>query len=155
MTGDGPVPMDLGNVGTHEAKMTQSDLDTSNDMLYDDVCKRLERAQSRQGNRQERTERDWVCGIVEKELMNGRVAEEMTEGKKGGKKGSKGGKPDWYGDRDKGSTGNKGKIKGKGKSETRYCFDCGRASAYRNELSVQMDQQHWTKKRTKWHVVGK
>ena len=48
-------------------------------------------------------------------------------GKKGGKKGSKGSKLDWYGDRDKGSTGNKGKGKGKskGKNETRHCCDCG------------------------------
>ena len=40
-------------------------------------------------------------------------------GKKGGKKSSKGSKPDWYGDKDKGGTGNKGK----GKNETRYCYD--------------------------------
>ena len=32
MADDGPAPMDLGNVGTHDAKMTQSDSDTSNDM---------------------------------------------------------------------------------------------------------------------------
>ena len=38
MMGDGPVPMELGSDGTHDAKMTQSDLDTSNDMSYDDVC---------------------------------------------------------------------------------------------------------------------
>ena len=31
MVGDGPVPMDLGNVGTHDTKMTQNDSDTSND----------------------------------------------------------------------------------------------------------------------------
>ena len=52
--------------------------------------------------------------------MNGRVADD------GGKKGSKGSKPDWYGDKDKGDNGSKGegKGKGKGKSETRYCYDC-------------------------------
>ena len=38
MADDGPVPMDMGNVGTHDAKMTQSDSDTSNDMSYEDVC---------------------------------------------------------------------------------------------------------------------
>ena len=27
MADDGPVPMDLGNVGTHDMKMTQSDFD--------------------------------------------------------------------------------------------------------------------------------
>ena len=30
--------MDLGNVGTHDTKTTQSDQDTSNDMSHDDVC---------------------------------------------------------------------------------------------------------------------
>ena len=38
MADDGPVPLDLGNVGTHDAKTTQSDSDKSNDMSYDDVC---------------------------------------------------------------------------------------------------------------------
>ena len=38
MSGDGPVPMDLGSFGTHHAKMTQSDLETSNDMSYDVGC---------------------------------------------------------------------------------------------------------------------
>ena len=38
MADDGPVPMDLGNVGTHDTKMTQNDSDTSNDMSYEDVC---------------------------------------------------------------------------------------------------------------------
>ena len=56
------------------------------------------------------------------QLMNGRVA-----GEKGGKKGSKGSKPDWHSDKDKGGNGSKGKGKGKGKgkSETRYCYHCG------------------------------
>ena len=30
--------MDLGNVDTHDTKMTQNDSDTSNDMSYEDVC---------------------------------------------------------------------------------------------------------------------
>ena len=38
MADDGPVPMDLGNVGVHDTKTTQSDSDTSNDMSHDDVC---------------------------------------------------------------------------------------------------------------------
>ena len=54
-------------------------------------------------------------------------------GKKGGERGSKGSKPDWYGDRDKGGKASKGqgpgkrkgKGKGKGKSETRSCYDSG------------------------------
>ena len=35
---DGPVPLDLESAGTHDAKRTQSDLGTSNDMSYEDVC---------------------------------------------------------------------------------------------------------------------
>ena len=38
MADDGPVPTDVGNVGMHDAKTTQSDSDTSNDVSYDDVC---------------------------------------------------------------------------------------------------------------------
>ena len=35
---DGPVPMELGSVGTHDTKTTQNDSDTSNDMSYEYVC---------------------------------------------------------------------------------------------------------------------
>ena len=35
---DGPALKDLGNVGAYDAKTTQSDSDTSNDMSYEDVC---------------------------------------------------------------------------------------------------------------------
>ena len=38
MGDDGPVPLDLGSVGTHDARATQSDQDASKDMSYDDVC---------------------------------------------------------------------------------------------------------------------
>ena len=79
MADDGPVPMDLGNVGTHDMKMTQSDSDTSNDMSYEDACAIAGKGYklAREHARKDRT--DQMCGIVKKELMNGRVAEEMTE----------------------------------------------------------------------------
>ena len=57
-------------------------------------------------------------------LHRGKGADEWPSGKreeggkKGGKKGTKGSKPDWHSDKDKGG-------KGKGKSETRYRYDCG------------------------------
>ena len=35
MADDGPVPLDLGNVGTRGARTTQSDQDTSNNTSYD------------------------------------------------------------------------------------------------------------------------
>ena len=38
MADDGPVPMELGNVGTPDTKTTQNDTDTSSDMSYEDVC---------------------------------------------------------------------------------------------------------------------
>ena len=63
-------------------------------------------------------------GIVEKELMNGRVARKMTEARKEARRAPRAAKPDWHSDKDKGSKG-KGNGKGKGKSETRYCYDCG------------------------------
>ena len=59
--------------------------------------------------------------------MSGTSGRRDDGGKKGGKRGSKGSKPDWCGDQDKGGTGSKGKGKGKGKgkSEARWCYDCG------------------------------
>ena len=38
MADDGPVPMDLGNVGADDVRTTQSDQDARNDMSYDVVC---------------------------------------------------------------------------------------------------------------------
>ena len=38
MADDGPAPMDLGGVSTHDARMTQSDEDANDDMSYDDAC---------------------------------------------------------------------------------------------------------------------
>ena len=53
MADEGPVPIDLGNVGTHDTKMTQNDFDTGNDMSYEDVCAiAWERIQGRQRSRQ-------------------------------------------------------------------------------------------------------
>ena len=37
MADDGPVPVELENVNTHDTKMTQNDSDTSNDMSHEDV----------------------------------------------------------------------------------------------------------------------
>ena len=119
---DGPVPMDLGNVGTHDTKMTQNDSDTSNDMSYEDVCAiawkgyRAGKGAGKKG--------PFGSGTRHR----GKGVDEWPSGKrddgskKGGKKGSKGSKPDWHSDKDKGS---EGKGKGKGKSQTRYCYDGG------------------------------
>ena len=38
MADDGPVPMDLGNVGTHDGKASQNDSVASNDMSHEEVC---------------------------------------------------------------------------------------------------------------------
>ena len=88
------------------------------------MCDRLERVQSWQGSTQGKGP-GHGRGIVDKELLSGRVAEEMTEARKEARKGSMGSKLDWYGDKDKGGTGNKGEGKNKGKNETPYCCDCG------------------------------
>ena len=117
---DGPVPVDLGNVGTQDAMMTQSDSDTSNDMSCEDVCAIAHKARMGTGKKGPNGPVLW---------HRGKGADEWTSdgSKKGGKKGSNDSKPHWYGDKDKGGTGNKseGKGKGKGKSEAWYCYDCG------------------------------
>ena len=51
ITDDGPVPMDLGSVATHDARRTQSDCDD-----------RVDRIQSWQRSSQERTKR--IRGVV-------------------------------------------------------------------------------------------
>ena len=129
MVDDGPVPMDLENVGTRDTKMTQNDTGTSNDMSYEDVsavaCKGYNagKGAGKKGSNGSGTRH------------RGKGADEWPSGKrddggkKGGKKGSKGSIPDWHTDKDKESKG-----KGKGK---------GRARAHRSELSIQVGQQHW------------
>ena len=81
MADDGPVPMDLGNVGTHDTKMAQNDSDTTT--CHMKTCAPLPgkdaglaRVQARRG----RIGQDH--GIVGKELMNGRAAREMIETRK-------------------------------------------------------------------------
>ena len=61
-------------------------------------------------------------GIVEKELMNGRVVREMTEARKEARRAPRAANPIGTATRIKEA---REKGKGKGKSETRYCYDCG------------------------------
>ena len=100
--------------------MTQSDSDTSNGMSYEDVCAiawKGYRAGKGAGKKGPNGSATWHLG---------KGADEWPSGKRGdgGKKGSKGSKPNWHSDTDKESSG-KVMGKGKGKSETRYCYDCG------------------------------
>ena len=123
MADGGPVPMELGNIRTHDSKTTQNDSYTNNDMSYEDVCAiawKGHRAGKGAGKKGPNGSGTWHRGKGADEWPSGKRDD---GGKKGGKKGSKGSKPDWHSDKDKGS---KGKDKGKGKSETRYCYDCGK-----------------------------
>ena len=79
MVYDGPVPMDLGSVGVHDAGMMQSGQDMSNDMSYDDRC-----AIDWEQERKDQTDQE--RGNVEKEVMNGRVTGEMVEAGKEARK---------------------------------------------------------------------
>ena len=124
MADDGPAPVDLGNVSGYDTKSTQGDSDTSNDMSYEEVCAvawKGYKAGKGAGKKGSNGSGPWHRGKGADEWSSGR---RYDGGKKGGKKGSKHSKPDWYGDKDKGSKG-KGKGKSKGKGETRYCYDCG------------------------------
>ena len=111
MADNGTAPQGLGNVGTHDAKMTQSDSHTSNDMSYEDVCAiawkgyKAGKGADQKGPNGSGT---WHRGDGADEWTSGRG----DGGKKGGEKGSKGSKPDWHGDKEKGGTGSKGKGKG-------------------------------------------
>ena len=108
---DRPVPMDLGNVSTHDARTTQSDRDASNDKSYDDVCAIAwkgyidgRRADVKGPN----GAGTWYRGEGVDEWTSGKRDD---RGKIGGKKGSKGSEPDW-GDKDQGSSGSaKAKVK--------------------------------------------
>ena len=82
MADDGPTPVDLGNVGAYDAKTTQSDPDTSNDMSYEDACAIAWKVYKAGKGAGKRDQTDREHGIVEKELVNGRVAGEMTEPRK-------------------------------------------------------------------------
>ena len=124
MTDGGPVPMDLGNVGAYDAKTTQSDPDASNDMSHEDesaIAWKGYKAGKGAGKKGSNGSGTWHRGKGADELTSGRRDDGA---KKGGEKGSKGSKPDWHGDKDKGGN-RKGKGKGKGKSETGDCKDCG------------------------------
>ena len=110
MADDGPVPMDLENVGTHHARTTQSDLDASNDMSHDDVCAIAwkEYTGKGAGKKGQNGAGTWYRG---KEADGWASGKRDDGGKKGGKKGSKGSKSDWYGDKDKDPMGTKAKVK--------------------------------------------
>ena len=116
MADDGPVPMDLGNVGTHDTKMTQNDFDTGNDMSYEDVCAiawKGHKAGKGAGKKGPNGSGTWHRGKGADEWTSGR----RDDGdKKGGKKSSKGRKPDGYGDKDKGS---KGKARARAKARVK------------------------------------
>ena len=102
------------------------------------VCDRLERVSSRQGKIKKGPNglEVWRRGIGAAGWTSGR----RDGGGKNGGKGTKGSKPDYYGDRDKGSTGNE--DKGKDKSETRYCCDCGE-QRHTNIIDEEEDQGSW------------
>ena len=78
MADDGPeCHWTLGNVSGHDTKSTQGDSDTSNDMSCEDVCVRSLGEGAKRAREQARRDRmGQDHGIVEKELMNGRVARE-------------------------------------------------------------------------------
>ena len=78
----------------------------------------------------------------------GQGADEWTRGrrddgsKKGGKKGSKGIKPDWYGDKDKRCAGNKDKDKAKARARAKPdTATTVESKDISSELPIQVDQQ--------------
>ena len=150
MADDGPVPMDLGNFGTHDANRVIRTLATTcHTTPYVRSLGMGTKLAEGTGKKGPNGLGVWHLGTGADEWTSGRTDD---GGKKGGKKGSK---PDRHVDRDKGSTGNKskgkGKGKGKGKSGARSCYDCGEQGS---ELSIEVNQQH-RRSRGPRLVVGK
>ena len=152
--------MHLGNLGTHDARATQGDQDVSNEHGRTTTCAiawKGYKAGKGAGKKRPYGAGSWY---------RGKGADEWTSdkkddgGKKGGKIGSKVNKPDWYGDKDKGSSGNKRqRERERQKQRQRQERDpmllrLRRARAHRSEFSTQMDQQHRRGRRQKF-IVGK
>ena len=102
-TDDGPVPMFLGNVGTHDARRTWSDSDTSNDMSHDVCAIAWKGHKAGKGTGKKGSNGPGVG-------HRGKGADEWTSGrgddgsKKGGEKSSRCIKLVWYSDKDEGGT---------------------------------------------------
>ena len=96
--------------------MTRTRATTIRGRVYDDMCTKPTMEQARK----DRT--DQGRGIVEKELVHGRTSEEMTEARKEITRAA---------NLTRSVTGTKQALetksegKGTGKSETKYCCDCG------------------------------
>ena len=125
----GPVPMDLGNVGTHGMKMTQSDT-TFNDMSYEDVS-----AIAWKGYLA--GEGDDARKYIERTRVNGLSGSGSMEARFDARRVPTAQNPMATAIIDKESKG-KCNGNGKGKSETRYCYDCGEQGAHWSEMSVQV-----------------
>ena len=116
MSDDEPVPVELGYVGVHDTKTTQSDSDTCNDMSYEYVCAiawKGYKAGKGAGKKGPNRSGTWQRG--------------KGAARKEARRAPRAANPDWYSDKDKGSKGKgkgKGKGKSKGKSETRHCYAC-------------------------------
>ena len=123
--------MDLGNVGPCDKKTTQSDSDTSNDI-------------SAIGKEQaKRDQTDWEHGIVGKELMNGRVAREMTEARKEARRTPRAANPIGTTTTTREARGAKGKARTNARARVKPdVLRLRRARAHRIELPVQVGQQH-------------
>ena len=143
MADDGPVPMDLGNVDTHDAKNdTESSGHEQRHVVRRCVCDRVERIQSWHRTRQERTKRI-------RHVASWTGADEQTSGerddrgKKGGKQGSMGSKPYWYDD-----TGQTRHRTQRQRKRQRQRYEPNpilprlrRARGHRSALPKQVDQQ--------------
>ena len=115
MVDDGPLLVDLGNVGTHDEKKAQSELDTTNDISYE--------AGKGAGKKGPNGPGVWHRG---KELL---VAEEMTDARKEARRAPRGAIPIGAVTRTKEALETKARGRAKARArarvKTRYCYDCG------------------------------
>ena len=85
-------------------RVTQSDSDTSNDMSYKDVCAIASKGyKASKGTGEKGSNGIREHGIVERGADEWDERQWRRRRQEGGKKGSQ---PDWYGEKDRGGTGN-------------------------------------------------
>ena len=145
---DGPVPMDLRNVGAYDSKMTHSAPDTSNDMSYEDVCAIAWKRYKAGKGAGKKGPSGSGTGIVEKELMNGRVAEEMTEATKEARRAPRAANVMGTATRTREALEAKEMARVMARAERNpILLRLRRATAYRHKLSIQVHQQHKRRRR--------
>ena len=141
MADDGPTPMDLENVSGYDTKTTQGD-STRAMTCHTKTCAPSHGKCTRPAREQARRDRmGQDHSFVEEELMNGRVAREITGVRKEARRAPRAANPIGTVTRTKGAR-EKARARAKARAKPDTATTLWRAGAHRSELSTQVGQQH-------------